>query len=173
MSMDKPYTEACVDLLKTMEGCRLEAYQDIVGIWTIGYGQTGADIKLGLHWTQSQADAALIHDLDRRSAALGELVTRRIGRNQFSALLSLSYNIGLEAIRSSSALRHVNAGEFAAVPDAIKLWNKAKIDGELKVSPGLAGRRAAECALWDLADDAAPPYPQWDAVRGKAAAEAQ
>lgn len=171
MAAGRTYTDACVDLVKTMEGCRLDAYQDIAGIWTIGYGQTGTDVKPGLRWTQAQADVALIHDLDRRSAALGELVTRPIGHNQFSALLSLSYNIGIEALRNSSALRHVNAGEFAAVPDSIKLWNKAKINGELKVSPGLAGRRAVECALWHLADDAQPPYPNWDAIRAKAAAE--
>jgi lysozyme len=171
MATGKPYTAACVDLIKTMEGCRLEAYQDIAGIWTIGYGQTGADIKQGLRWPQAQADAALIHDLDRRSAALRELVTRPIGHNQFSALLSLGYNIGLEAVGNSSVLAHVNAGEFAAVPDSIKRWNKVKIGGELKVSPGLAGRRAAECVLWDLADDAKPPFPNWDAIRAKAAAE--
>ena len=162
---------AGIDLIKTMEACRLTAYQDGAGIWTIGWGQTGTDIKAGLKWTQAQADTALQNDLDSRVTRLRTLVTIPLGDNQFSALVSLSYNIGVPGLGSSSALRLANEGSFDAVPAAIMLWNKITVNGAKQVSPGLVGRRAAECALWALADSAGPPFPNWDAIRQAAVAQ--
>jgi lysozyme len=157
-----------------MEACVLTAYQDQGGIWTIGWGHTGPEVTAGLVWTQDQADAALDADLAGRAAQLSRLVTAALGANQFSALLSLGYNIGMGAagLAGSSALRLANAGSFDAVPAAIALWDKSRVNGELQVNPGLVGRRAAESALWRLADDAPPPFPDWNAIRAAAAAAA-
>ena len=161
---------AGVDLIKSMEACRLGAYQDQGGIWTIGWGHTGPEVTGGLVWTQDQADAALDADLAGRAAQLSPLVTAALGANQFSVLLSLGYNIGMAALGGSSALRLANAGSFDAVPAAIAMWNKSRVNGVLQVNPGLVGRRAAEGALWTLADDAPPPFPNWNAIRAAAAA---
>jgi lysozyme len=161
---------AGVNLIQSMESCVLTAYRDQGGIWTIGWGQTGPEITGGVVWTQAQADAALDADLVGRAAQLDPLVTGVLGANQFSALLSLGYNIGMSALAGSSALRLANAGSFAAVPAAIAMWNKSRVNGVLQVNHGLVGRRAAEGALWNLADDAPLPFPNWNAIRAAAAA---
>ena len=165
------YSHAGIDLIKTMESCALKAYADQGGVWTIGWGHTGPEVKAGLVWTQAQADAALMADLDSRAAPLRAAITGVLGDNQFSALLSLGYNIGIANLTSSTALRHCNEAKLADVPAAILLWNKSKINGVLQVNYGLAGRRAAECALWHLPDDAPLPLPDWNAIR-KAAVDA-
>jgi lysozyme len=156
---------AGLDLIKSMESCDLTAYRDQGGVWTIGWGHTGPQVTAGLIWTQAQADAALEADLDSRAAKLAALVTGNLGDHQFSALLSLGYNIGISALASSAALRHANEGSLAAVPAAIAIWNKITVKGVKQVNRGLVGRRAAECALWSLPDNALPPFPDWNAIR--------
>jgi lysozyme len=154
-----------------MESCDLNAYRDQGGVWTIGWGHTGPEIQAGVKWTQAQADAALQADLDSRVTRLRTLCAKPLGDNQFSALLSLGYNIGMANLGGSSALRLANEGSFDAVPAAIALWNKITVNGAKQLNRGLIGRRAAECALWALADSAVPPFPNWNAIRQAAVAQ--
>ena len=56
--------ELIVDL-KRDEGCRLTAYKDGGGVWTIGFGHTGAGVAAHLCWTQGEAEAALVADVAR------------------------------------------------------------------------------------------------------------
>lgn len=67
-------SSAGLSLLKGSEGCRLEAYRDSVGVCTIGYGHTGADVREGLVWSQDTADAALAEDANKAAQAVRELV---------------------------------------------------------------------------------------------------
>lgn len=144
------FTDQAKALLEQLEGCRLTAYQDQAGIWTIGYGHTGADVRPGLTWTPSQADAALAEDLQRFVLGVQAMVTEPLNDNQFSALVIFAYNVGLMALRGSTALRLVRMGQLAGVPDALKLWNKIHDrSGVPVVDAGLVKRRAAECALWN------------------------
>lgn len=133
-----------VKLIQQFEGLRLKAYQDAVGVWTIGYGHTGPDVTPGLVISQAQADALLARDLNRFETGVSRLVQVPLNQNQFDALLSFSYNLGLGSLQNSTLLRLLNQRDYAGAAAQFPRWNKA--GG--KVLPGLARRRAAEQALF-------------------------
>ena len=144
--MSKRSLEKAVALIKEFEGCRLKAYKDPVGIWTIGYGRTKG-VKPGMVQTQSQADADLLADLERRGARVEKLLKVKVNDHQFGALLSFAYNLGLGGLKKSRVLAMVNDG----VPDSPE--RVAKEFGRYchaggKVLKGLVRRRAAEAKLY-------------------------
>ena len=141
------FNDAGLNLLKQLEGCRLNAYQDQAGIWTIGYGHI-AGVTPGLTWTQSQADATLQSDVTRFVTGVQSLVPDDLNDNQFSALVIFAYNIGLAAFGASTADRMARAENLDAVPNSMLLWDKIHKDGVLVVDPGLHKRRLAEINLW-------------------------
>lgn len=134
------FTDAARDLLKRLEACKLSAYRDVAGVWTIGYGHTGPDVYAGLVWTQAGADAALDVDLEWRIAGVRKLLAFTVlTGNQFSALVIFAYNVGLTALAGSTAMRDIKAGHLDRVPAALALWNKIlDSSGVHVVSPGLA-----------------------------------
>lgn len=129
---------AGIELIQHFEDCRLDAYLDAVGIPTIGWGTTGPDIKIGMKWTQAEADARFRVDLNQFERAVEKMVTKPLKLEQFSALVSLAYNIGVTALRSSTLLRKLNNHENAS--DEFLRWQL----GGGKVLIGLAKRRMAE-----------------------------
>ena len=137
---------AGVGLIKKFEGLRLTAYQDVVGVWTIGFGDTGADVWPGLTITGDEAVRRLANRLAREfepgvSAAIVGIPTTQ---GQFDAMVSLAYNIGVGAFRCSSVARFHRAGDHQAAADAFRLWNKA---GQ-RVLEGLMRRREDERRLY-------------------------
>lgn len=138
---------AGLDLIKTFEGLATEAYVDPVGILTIGYGHTG-NVKAGDTLTPQQADDLLMHDLSTFEHGVANLVKVAINDNEFSALVAFAYNVGLNALKGSTALKRLNAGDIIGAADALEWWNKGKVNGKLYILPGLARRRAAEKALF-------------------------
>ena len=148
------------ELLKHWEGRILHAYDDandqpvnpgdqVHGKLTIGYGHTGNDVFPGLTWNQAQADSSLANDIAAVSGQIVPLITANLNDNQFSAFVCFAFNIGLGGFAGSSALHQANAGNLAAIPGCMALWDKTTINGHLVVSPGLKDRRAAEIALWN------------------------
>lgn len=136
-------------LIKSFESCKLIAYQDQRGIWTIGWGHTGPEVIEGLVWTQDQADAQFDIDLrDRAENAVSRDVTVFLTSNQFSALCSLCFNIGSGNFGSSTLVRDLNGGNLAAVPAEFLRWDK--VNGQ--PNAGLHRRRVAEAAFWGQAD---------------------
>ncbi|MGC0154945.1 lysozyme [Chromobacterium vaccinii] len=133
-----------INLIQQFEGLRLAAYQDAVGVWTIGYGHTGADVHGGLAIDQQQADQLLRQDLARFEQGVSRLATAPVNQNQFDALVSFSYNLGLGNLQSSTLLRLLNAGDYRGAAGQFPLWDKA--GGQ--VLPGLLKRRQAEQALF-------------------------
>lgn len=132
-------------LLKDWEGCRLKAYMDGGGIWTIGWGHTGSGVKEGLVWTQAECDAALERDLNNVGAAVtGATKGVNLNENQFSALVCFAYNVGTGAFKTSTLLAMIRAGKLDEALYQFKRWNK--ING--KVSKGLTARRQAEAELF-------------------------
>ncbi len=131
-------------LIEKFEGLRLTAYQDMVGVWTIGYGHTGPDVKPGLVISQQQAAQLLINDLARFNNGVNALVTVKLNQNQFDALVSFSYNLGLGSLQNSTLLRLLNAGNFQAAADQFPRWDRASG----KEVAGLLARRNAERALF-------------------------
>lgn len=133
-----------VDIIKKYEGCKLDAYQDQVGIWTIGYGHTGVEVVGGLQWSQEDAYSYLNSDLHKFEGGVTALVTCPTNDNQFSALVCLAYNIGLGNLGKSALLKTVNSGDFEAAADHFLLWNRA--NGE--EVEGLTRRRQEEKDLF-------------------------
>lgn len=157
--MSRRVDEETVALIKQWEGYRPDAYLCPAGVWTIGYGTTGG-VREGQRISQAEAERMLRMDLRRFENIVEDAVTVRLTDAQFGALVSLTYNIGGEAFRTSTLLRKLNAGDYAAVPQELMRWNR--VAG--RVSRGLTNRRAAEAGLWARGDyvssrDKAPVAP--------------
>ncbi|EKV01846.1 phage-related lysozyme (muraminidase) [Leptolyngbya sp. PCC 7375] len=132
-----------VGLIKSFEGLRLKAYQDAVGVWTIGYGTTRG-VKPGQEITDAQAEALLKTDLDRFEKAVNQAVRVSINDNQFAAIVSFTYNVGSGALRSSTLLKKLNRRDIYGAANEFPRWNRA--GG--RVLAGLTRRRNAERALF-------------------------
>ncbi len=137
-----------IELIKQFEGLELEAYQDIAGIWTIGYGHTGPDVEPGMRISEREAEALLRKDLTPRENAVSNLTSVGLNQNEFDALVSFVYNVGIDAYRRSTARRRLNSGDRVGAADALTWWNKATVGGVLREVAGLTRRRAAERALF-------------------------
>jgi lysozyme len=133
--------ETGIQLIESFEGCRLQAYQDSGGIWTIGYGHT-LGVKPGDVITQAQAEQYLREDLADAEAVVNKAAGVDLTPNQFAALVSFQYNTG--ALVGSTLMRLVNAKDFAGAQAQFGLWVNA---GGQKLE-GLVRRRAAEAALF-------------------------
>lgn len=140
------YSVACVELVKSFEGCRLVGYPDVRGIPTVGYGHTGPEVKIGESITQEQADAYLQADLDRAAAAVNACISPALNQNQEDSLVSFQFNTG--ALKGSTLQRLLNRLDFVGGADQFLVWNKAEINGKLVAVPGLTRRRQAERALF-------------------------
>jgi lysozyme len=135
--------QAGLDLIKEFEGLVLTAYDDGVGVWTIGYGHT-KNVLPNDTITFDHAIALLEQDLQEFEKGVSELVQVPLTDNQFSALVCFTFNVGLGAFENSTMLGFLNAGNFAAAAGQFKLW----VYGGGKVLDGLKARRAAEKALF-------------------------
>ncbi len=132
-----------IELLKHFEGCELKAYQDSVGVWTIGYGHTKG-IYEGLEITQSEAEKMLIDELPEYEGYITDKVVPMLQQHEFDALVCWVYNLGPTNLSSSTMLKKLNAGEFKEVPFQMKRWDKAGGQPLL----GLTRRRNAEALLF-------------------------
>jgi len=134
-------------LIQHFEGCRLNAYQDSVGVWTIGWGNTfyedGSRVQAGDSISQARADA-LFRLIVARFEAGVEKAAPVATAAQFGAMVSLAYNIGLLAFTGSTLLRMHNSGSYAGAAEQFPRWNKA--GG--RVLDGLTRRRKAERLLY-------------------------
>ena len=149
--------QTTIDLIAKWEGCKLKAYKDVAGIWTVGYGLTSRagfiDVGPDTELTQEEADWYLEKVVDDFANKIRPMIAAPINENQFGAFVSLAYNIGTGAFSRSSALKHFNVGRTELVPDAIRMWKKA--GG--KVVQGLINRREDEIRLFITpATDVAP-----------------
>lgn len=133
-----------IELLKQFEGCRLTAYQDSVGVWTIGFGTT-TGVKEGQTISQVKAEEYLRFDLAIFEKAVTESLKVPVNQNQFDALVSFTYNVGVSAFRSSTLLNLINEKTDKKVVAAeFSKWVKA---GN-QTLPGLVSRRKAESELF-------------------------
>lgn len=150
--MSRTVNRRTLEMMKEFEGLRLTAYPDPGSKdghpWTIGYGHTSLagppPVHPGMRITKAQASRIYKRDLEHFAAGVEKRIKIPLNDNQFGALVSLAYNIGLGAFERSSVLRAVNAGQFGVVPALMNMWRKN--DG--KVMRGLVRRRAIEGALF-------------------------
>lgn len=143
-----------IALITEFEGFRSKAYQDVVGVWTIGYGFTKG-VQPGDTITKEQAKRRLARELAEYEASVLEACTNEPNQNEFDALVCFAFNVGVGGLKKSSVIKAHNRGDHQAAARAFALWNKA--GG--KAWPGLTRRRAAEAALYltPMPDDVSDP----------------
>lgn len=130
-------------LIKYFEGLRLEAYKDPVGVLTIGYGDT-TNVSPGMVITEAEAERRLRTRLNREFVpGVLSALTRDATQGELDAMVSLAYNVGIEAFQRSTLVRKFNAGEDAA--DQFERW----IHAGGKPLLGLKRRRLAERLLFE------------------------
>lgn len=132
--------QAGIDLIKQYEGCRLTAYKCPAGVWTIGYGHTGSDVKEGLTITSVKAEQLLKADLAKFEKHVQNYNSKyHWNQNEFDALVSFAFNVG-----SINQLTANKTRTKVHIAQAMLLYNKAAG----KVLPGLTKRRQAERKLF-------------------------
>lgn len=154
--------------IKKWEGCSLTAYRDVANVLTIGYGSTGPHVKPGMRITEFRAESLLKDDLDRFERAVEKLVKVPLTDNQFAALVSFAFNVGVGALQSSTLLKKLNAGDYASVPSELMKWVNA---GGRKVN-GLVNRRKGDGALFGTKGVSAAPEPSLQKAQGTEPAKA-
>ena len=137
-----------VDLICELEGKRLAAYDDGVGVWTIGFGTikypNGVRVKKGDTCTLEQAKEYMRHDLIEFEHTVNSSVKVPLNQNQFDALVSLAYNIGSNAFKSSTLVKKLNTGDYQGAADQFDVWVNA---GGKRIQ-GLVNRRDREKLLF-------------------------
>lgn len=137
-----------VDLICEFEGKRLVAYDDGVGVWTIGFGTikypSGNRVKKGDTCTLEQAKEYMRHDLMEFEHTVNSSVKVPLNQNQFDALVSLAYNIGSSAFKSSTLVKKLNTGDYQGAADQFNVW----INAGGKRMQGLVNRRDREKLLF-------------------------
>ena len=137
-----------VDLICEFEGEQLIAYDDGVGIWTIGFGTikypNGVRVKKGDTCTLEQAKEYMRHDLIEFEHTVNISVKVPLNQNQFDALVSLAYNIGSNAFKSSTLVKKLNTGDYQGAADQFNVW----INAGGKRMQGLVNRRDREKLLF-------------------------
>lgn len=137
-------SQAGIDLIKSFEGCKLRAYQDSVGIWTIGVGHTGPDVCAGVTVSDQEAISLLQMDLHEAEEAVERLVTAPLNQNEFDALVSFTFNLGEGNLKKSTLLKYLNQMRYEDAANEFPRWNRA--GGQ--ILPGLTRRREAEKRLF-------------------------
>ena len=137
-----------VDLICEFEGKRLVAYDDGVGVWTIGFGTikypNGVRVKKGDTCTLEQAKEYMRHDLIEFEHTVNSSVKVPLNQNQFDALVSLAYNIGSNAFKSSTLVKKLNTGDYQGAADQFNVW----VNAGGKRMQGLVNRRDREKLLF-------------------------
>lgn len=155
-NLDWPIAYEMVCEIAKHEGCRLKAYRDVVGVWTIGWGETRG-VTPNMVWTQQQADERFCASLSEFTEGVAKHCTNPPTEGELGAMVSLAYNIGLGGFAKSTVLRKHNQGDHQAAARAFSLWNKAGGN----VVKGLTLRRLKEAAMYLSTDsDSVEPIPQ-------------
>lgn len=140
-------TKEGIELIKSFEGCRLEAYKCQAGVWTIGYGHTQG-VYEGKKITEEEAERLLASDLAKFEMAVRNILgasANGMRENKIDALVSLAFNVGLKAFQNSTLCRLVKAdSEDKAIAKEFAKWVYA---GGVK-SKGLIRRRKAEADMY-------------------------
>jgi len=126
-------------VLEDREGCKLTAYKDSVGVWTIGYGHTSAagppTVTPGLTITSKEASEIFARDLKQYEAGVDKALKVKALQNQYDAWVSFAYNVGVSGMTGSTAMKVFNTGDVDGGARALMNWLKP---------PELTSRRRGE-----------------------------
>lgn len=131
-------------LVRAFEGCKLTAYKDGGGVWTLGWGHTGPDAIQGAVWTQERADAVLTADLQDAAMGVFPLIKAKLSEKQTAALISLAFNVGPNALKGSKLIASVNAADHIEAAHQFIAWDH---DNGREVK-GLLRRRLVEASTY-------------------------
>ena len=138
-----------LELIKEFEGFSSVAYLCSAKKATIGYGNTfwedGTPVKIGDQISKERAETLLKHVVDNFSVAVEVDIKIEVTQNQFDALVSLAYNIGLGAFQNSTLLKQLNRGNFVGASQEFLRWDKSNGKPLL----GLTRRREREKLLFE------------------------
>ncbi len=136
------------ELIRHFEGLRLQSYRCMAGVWTIGYGHTGAKVEGPRTITRDEAERLLEDDVDYVARQVSKMLLLNLKQNEFDALVSLAFNIGIGSLKGSTLMRLLNLGQRKEAGAEFWKWNKVTVDGKKKPTRGLTLRRDAERELF-------------------------
>ena len=140
-------SEDGLELIKKFEGCETTAYQDSVGVWTIGFGHTKG-VEEGQTCSIEDAESMLADEMDEYEGYINNMVKVELQQHEFDALVAWVYNLGPTNLSESTMLKVLNGGQFDRVPDEMNRWTRA--GG--KILEGLVRRRQAESLMFQDLD---------------------
>mgnify|MGYP003147742633 FL=1 len=140
-------SEDGLELIKKFEGCETTAYQDSVGVWTIGFGHTKG-VEEGQTCSIEDAESMLAEEMDEYEGYINNMVKVELQQHEFDALVAWVYNLGPTNLGESTMLKVLNGGQFDRVPDEMNRWTRA--GGE--ILEGLVRRRQAESLMFQNLD---------------------
>ena len=140
-------SEDGLELIKKFEGCETTAYQDSVGVWTIGFGHTKG-VEEGQTCSIEDAESMLADEMDEYEGYINNMVKVELQQHEFDALVAWVYNLGPTNLGESTMLKVLNGGQFDRVPDEMNRWTRA--GG--KILEGLVRRRQAESLMFQNLD---------------------
>ena len=163
-------SQNCLNLIKKWEGFRSEAYLDPVGIPTIGFGTIrypdGRKVTLGESVSEQVAEAFLLQDCEIFAQGVTDALSSEINQNQFDALVSFTYNLGVGAFQTSTLCQKINAGKFSEAAGEFDKWVYATVNGVKKKLEGLVKRRRDERTLFERVGAEKPPIKTKRASQG-------
>ena len=140
-------SEDGLELIKKFEGCETSAYQDSVGVWTIGFGHTKG-VEEGQTCSIEDAESMLADEMDEYEGYINNMVKVDLQQHEFDSLVAWVYNLGPTNLGESTMLKVLNGGQFDRVPDEMNRWTRA--GGE--ILEGLVRRRQAESLMFQNLD---------------------
>ena len=140
-------SEDGLELIKKFEGCETTAYQDSVGVWTIGFGHTKG-VEEGQPCSIEDAESMLANEMDEYEGYINNMVKVDLQQHEFDALVAWVYNLGPTNLGESTMLKVLNGGQFDRVPEEMNRWTRA--GG--KILEGLVRRRQAESLMFQDLD---------------------
>lgn len=145
-------SQNCLTLIKKYEGLYLNAYLCPADILTIGYGTikypNGNLVKLKDKITEAQAEEYLVFECKEIAKVLNSLIKVNINQNQFDALMSFCYNLGVGAFERSTLFNLLNKGDIMGAANEFERWVYATKNGVRIKLPGLIKRRKDEAELF-------------------------
>jgi lysozyme len=148
-----------IQFIKDQEGTVLHSYQDSAGIWTIGIGSTmyrdGTPVRQGESVTIVQALDLLKWEVDRKANIVDNLLHGvKLNQNQYDALVSFTYNVGIGALANSTLLKKIKIDPAdESIRNEFMKWNKIHLHGRLVENAGLTARRQREADLYFKIDN--------------------
>ena len=140
-------SEDGLELINKFEGCETTAYQDSVGVWTIGFGHTKG-VEEGQTCSIEDAESMLADEMDEYEGYINNMVKVDLQQHEFDALVAWVYNLGPTNLGESTMLKVLNGGQFDRVPEEMNRWTRA--GG--KILEGLVRRRQAESLMFQDLD---------------------